>query len=84
MRVLDGVYTQRTNPRRRVWIAHLVRELLARGTGQTLGIVAFSEAQQCEIERALERLGREDAEFARALRGRASRARRTARWSGCS
>jgi len=65
MRVLDGVYTQRTNPLEAVWIAHLVRELLARGTGQTLGIVAFSEAQQSEIERALERLGREDAEFAR-------------------
>ncbi|KQY22295.1 hypothetical protein ASD16_16910 [Cellulomonas sp. Root485] len=65
MRVLDGVYTQRTNPLEAVWIAHVVRELLARGTGQTLGIVAFSEAQQSEIERALERLGREDAEFAR-------------------
>ncbi|WP_421742711.1 AAA domain-containing protein [Cellulomonas sp.] len=65
VRVLDGVYTQRTNPQEAVWIAHLVRELLARGSGQTLGIVAFSEAQQSEIERALERLGREDAEFAR-------------------
>ncbi|GEK21841.1 AAA domain-containing protein [Cellulomonas xylanilytica] len=65
MRVLDGVYTQRTNPQEAVWIAHLVRELLARETGQTLGIVAFSEAQQSEIERALERLGRDDAEFAR-------------------
>ncbi|KQS98432.1 AAA domain-containing protein [Cellulomonas sp. Leaf395] len=65
MRVLDGVYRQRTNPQEAVWIAHLVRELLARGTGQTLGIVAFSEAQQSEIERALERLGREDSEFAR-------------------
>ncbi|WP_315099326.1 AAA domain-containing protein, partial [uncultured Cellulomonas sp.] len=65
IRVLDGVYEQRTNPREAVWIAHLVRELLARETGQTLGIVAFSEAQQSEIERALERLGREDADFAR-------------------
>ncbi|WP_421735557.1 AAA domain-containing protein [Cellulomonas sp.] len=65
MRVLDGVYTQRTNPQEAVWIAHLVRELLTRGTGQTLGIVAFSEAQQSEVERALERLGRDDAEFAR-------------------
>jgi len=58
---------QRTNPQEAVWIAHLVRELLVRGTGQTLGIVAFSEAQQSEIERALERLGRDDAEFARRL-----------------
>ncbi|WP_456787078.1 AAA domain-containing protein [Cellulomonas sp. P5_C5] len=65
IRVLDGVYTQRTNPQEAAWIAHLVRELLARGTGLTLGIVAFSEAQQSEIERALERLGRDDVEFAR-------------------
>ncbi|MET0788207.1 MAG: AAA domain-containing protein [Cellulomonas sp.] len=65
MRVLDGVYAQRTNAQEAVWIAHLVRELLARETGQTLGIVAFSEAQQSEIERALERLARDDPEFDR-------------------
>jgi predicted DNA-binding WGR domain protein len=40
-----------------------VRELLARGTGQSLGVVAFSEAQQGEIENALTRLGAEDAVF---------------------
>lgn len=65
MRVLDGVYAQRTNAQEAVWIAHLVRELLARETGQTLGIVAFSEAQQSEIERALDRLARDDPEFDR-------------------
>ncbi|MBO3103973.1 AAA domain-containing protein [Cellulomonas fengjieae] len=65
MRVLDGVYEQRTNPQEAAWIAELVRELLRRETGQTFGIVAFSEAQQSEIERALERLGRDDADFAR-------------------
>ncbi|MEZ0446341.1 AAA domain-containing protein [Cellulomonas sp. ICMP 17802] len=65
MRVLDGVYVQRTNPQEAVWIAHLVRELLARETGQTLGIVAFSEAQQSQIERALDALAREDPEFDR-------------------
>ncbi|WP_456826142.1 AAA domain-containing protein [Cellulomonas sp. P5_E12] len=65
MRVLDGVYVQRTNPQEAVWIAHLVRELLSRETGQTIGIVAFSEAQQSEIERALERLARDDPEFDR-------------------
>lgn len=35
-------------------MAGLVRELLARETGLTMGIRAFSEAQQTEIERALE------------------------------
>ncbi|MCW2527614.1 MAG: helicase [Pseudonocardiales bacterium] len=64
-RVLDGVYRQRTNPAEATWIAHLVREILGRDTGQTIGIVAFSEAQQGEIERALERLGSSDDEFGR-------------------
>lgn len=64
VRVEDGVYTQRTNPAEATWIAALVRDLLRRGTGLTLGIVAFSEAQQSEIERALERLSADDPEFA--------------------
>jgi predicted DNA-binding WGR domain protein/very-short-patch-repair endonuclease len=42
----------------------MVRELLRRGGGQSIGIVAFSEAQQGEIETALETLAGEDAEFA--------------------
>jgi len=37
--------------------------LLSRGTGQSVGIIAFSEAQQGEIQDALGRLGREDSEF---------------------
>ena len=67
MRSACSTASTRSGPTRtrRRWIAHLVRELLARETGQTLGIVAFSEAQQSEIERALERLGRDDPEFAR-------------------
>lgn len=64
VRVEDGVYTQRTNPAEATWIAALVRDLLRRGTGLTLGIVAFSEAQQSEIERALERLSADDPDFA--------------------
>jgi AAA domain/REase_MTES_1575 len=63
VRVLDGVYSRRTNPAEASWIAHLVRELLGRETGDSIGIVAFSEAQQGEIERALERLAQEDPVF---------------------
>jgi hypothetical protein len=68
VRVADGVYVRRTNPAEAGWIARLVRELLGRGTGpragHSIGIVAFSEAQQDEIERALDDLARADAEFA--------------------
>jgi len=63
VRVLDGVYVRRTNPAEAYWIAGLVRELLARDTGRSIGIVAFSEAQQGEIERALEQLAQDDPEF---------------------
>jgi hypothetical protein len=63
VRLLDGVYTRRTNPAEARWIASLVRELLAREAGKSLGIVAFSEAQQGEIERALDELGEEDPAF---------------------
>lgn len=43
------------------------RELLQRDTGLSIGIVAVSEAQQDEIESALEALANEDAEFAARL-----------------
>jgi predicted DNA-binding WGR domain protein len=59
----NGLYVQRRNTAEAEYIAELVRELLRRGTGLTLGIVAFSEAQQDEIEQALRQLGREDADF---------------------
>jgi hypothetical protein len=64
VRVRDGVYEQRTNRAEALAIAGLVRELLVRETGLTIGIVAFSEAQQGEIERALERLAAADRPFA--------------------
>lgn len=64
VRVRDGIYEQRTNPAEARIIAQLVRELLHRDTGLTFGIVAFSEAQQGEIERALERLAGTDGGFA--------------------
>lgn len=64
VRATDGVYVRRTNPTEATWIAGLVRELLLRGTGDSIGIVAFSEAQQGEIERALDRLAETDPGFA--------------------
>ena len=66
-RIADGVYEQRINVPEARYIAGLVRELLARNTGKSLGVVAFSEAQQGEIEDALERLATEDQAFAAAL-----------------
>ncbi|ATY34754.1 AAA domain-containing protein [Sphingomonas psychrotolerans] len=66
-RVADGVYDRRANLPEARYIAGLVRELLARETGQSIGIVAFSEAQQSEIEDALERLAAEDDAFSTAL-----------------
>ena len=68
VRVVDGIYVRRTNPAEASWIAGLVREILGRETGKSLGIVAFSEAQQ----------GRDRAGVGRARRGR-SRVRRTVR-----
>jgi predicted DNA-binding WGR domain protein len=44
-----------------------VRELLARATGHSIGIVAFSEAQQTQIESALSRLAEKDADFSARL-----------------
>jgi hypothetical protein len=62
---MDGSpYAQRTNTGEAVYIAQLVRELLLRETGLTIGIVAFSEAQQTEIERNLELLAHSDSAFA--------------------
>lgn len=63
VRVVDGIYVRRTNPAEANWIAGLVRELLDRETGKSIGIVAFSEAQQGEIERALDALAEADPAF---------------------
>lgn len=59
----EAVYERRCNTAEAETIAQLIRELLARPTGLSLGVVAFSEAQQGEIESALNRLGAEDATF---------------------
>jgi predicted DNA-binding WGR domain protein len=63
----DAVYANRCNEAEAAYIAQLVRELLNRDTGLTVGIVAFSEAQQSEIESALDALGAADAAFAARL-----------------
>ncbi len=60
-------YEARRNAGEAAYIAQLVRELLNRETGLSIGIVAFSEAQQGEIESALESLAAEDAAFAARL-----------------
>jgi predicted DNA-binding WGR domain protein len=48
-------------------IAAMVRDLLNRETGLSIGIVAFSEAQQTEIENALDALAAQDPAFAARL-----------------
>jgi predicted DNA-binding WGR domain protein len=63
----DGVYSGRRNEPEARYIAHTVREMLRRETGLSLGIVAFSEAQQGAIEAALDALAEEDADFAMRL-----------------
>jgi len=63
----DGVYLARCNLPEARHIAGMVRELLKRKTGLSIGIVAFSEAQQGEIETALDALAADDADFAARL-----------------
>jgi predicted DNA-binding WGR domain protein len=63
----DSPYTNRRNTGEAAYLAQLVRELLNRSTGLSLGVVAFSEAQQSEIESALARLANEDSKFAARL-----------------
>jgi predicted DNA-binding WGR domain protein len=61
--VENGIYLGRRNAAEADYIAHLVRELMSRETGLSIGIIAFSEAQQGEIQDALSRLGQEDRKF---------------------
>lgn len=62
-----GVYENRRNRAEAEYIAGMVRRLIDAGDGRTIGVVAFSEAQQGEIEAALARLAVEDGTFARRL-----------------
>jgi predicted DNA-binding WGR domain protein len=63
----NGVYDDRRNPNEAAYIAQLVRSLLGRDTELSIGVVAFSEAQQAEIEDALGRAASEDSVFAAQL-----------------
>jgi len=63
----NSAYLQRRNSVEAAYIARLVRGLLRRETKLSLGIVAFSEAQQMEIEDALSRLANEDDDFSERL-----------------
>lgn len=63
----NGVYALRRNTQEAQYIAHLLRDLLALENGKTIGIVAFSEAQQSEIESALSQLAAKDPDFSKRL-----------------
>ncbi len=65
--VENGTYEDRRNPNEAAYIAELVRGILLRETKSSIGIVAFSEAQQAEIEGALSHIGAEDTVFAARL-----------------
>ena len=58
-----GVYLNRRNRMEADYIAQMVRSLLNKPERRSIGIVAFSEAQQDEIESALDRLAKEDKAF---------------------
>lgn len=58
-----GVYDKRTNVAEAEYIAQLIKTLLNKEKRQSIGIVAFSQEQQYEIENALIRLGASDKDF---------------------
>ncbi|MEI7688162.1 MAG: AAA domain-containing protein, partial [Planctomycetota bacterium] len=61
---LDGsTYQGRRNQGEADYIARLVRGLLLKENGLSIGVIAFSEAQQGEIEQALNRLADDDETF---------------------
>jgi predicted DNA-binding WGR domain protein len=62
-----SIYDKRSNRMEAAYIARLVKELLARGTKESIGIVAFSQEQQHAIEEALEGLAAGDTGFAQQL-----------------
>ena len=62
-----GIYEQRRNSAEADYIAQLVFGLLTEETGDSIGIIAFSEAQQAQIEQALLRLADEQDEFRQLL-----------------
>ena len=61
--ISHGLYEKRRNGPEAEYIANLVAALLQAETGHSIGIIAFSEAQQGEIEQAIESLTRRDDDF---------------------
>ncbi|MGD9805777.1 MAG: AAA domain-containing protein [Hyphomicrobiaceae bacterium] len=62
-RLPDASYVAQRNTKEATYIADLVRALLSQDASKTIGIVAFSQAQQAAIEDALERLAAEHPSF---------------------
>ncbi|MDR0338256.1 MAG: DUF4011 domain-containing protein [Planctomycetaceae bacterium] len=69
----NGVYDKRRNKDEAEKIAELTRELLNDEKKPTIGIIAFSEAQQDEIETALEHLAQKDQKFSEQLEAERNR-----------
>ncbi|QJE97133.1 DUF4011 domain-containing protein [Luteolibacter luteus] len=63
IRCSKAPYIDRRNPAEAAVVAQLVRELLVSGNKLSIGVAAFSEAQQGEIESSLESLAKEDSAF---------------------
>lgn len=65
--VHGGVYEKRRNRAEAEYVARVVRSLLRAEPRRSIGVVAFSEAQQDEIDQALRRLAEDDRSFAEQL-----------------
>jgi len=66
-RMENSPYNSQRNPGEAMYIAHLVREILGADARLSIGVVAFSQAQQQEIESALHGLAATDRAFRTAL-----------------
>jgi len=62
-RLENSSYESQRNPGEAKYIAQLIREILHRDSEQSIGVVAFSQAQQDEIERAINALAQHDKQF---------------------
>ena len=63
----NGVYEKRSNLDEANYIAQLVRELLKKQVKESIGLVAFSQEQQHQLEDSLTNLAKEDKEFEQLL-----------------
>jgi hypothetical protein len=62
-RMENSPYDSQRNPGEAAYIAQLVREILNRNDGLSIGVVAFSQAQRVEIDSALNALAATDRDF---------------------